>query len=324
MRDLLIDLNRYLSKYKYIIGLIVIAVILFLLVTRQYDKMGRKVGDSSANTTISESVSNDISVNQIPQNTNITKAEDVTKYVKNDKDLIEAFYLLCNSDKLDLAYDMLSDDCKKILYPTVEDFKNNYYNVIFKTNKDFEIISFKNNTYRVNFNEEAITMGNTNSKGLTDYVTVTDDKKINISGFIKKEQMNVSSTEQFFSVEITQKQVFVDYEVLTINVSNNIRADLYVNDASESGMYIMDTTGKAYYVDSGEYYDYDYYVPAGSKKMLTLRFKKQYGSSSKTTKFYLNNVKIVNKEYYEIINNQSTKKTTTYAEKTSAIIDFND
>ena len=42
MRNLLVDLNRYFSKYKYAIGFIVLVVILFLLVTRQYDKMGRK------------------------------------------------------------------------------------------------------------------------------------------------------------------------------------------------------------------------------------------------------------------------------------------
>ena len=322
MRDLFVDLNRYFSKYKYVIGFIVLAVILFLLVTKQYDKMSKQVGDSS-NTTISESVSNEVSVNQISQNTNITKVEDISKYVKTDEDVINAFYILCNDDKLNLAYDMLTDDCKQILYPTLEDFKNNYYNVIFKTNKDIEIISFKNNTYRVNFNEEAITMGNTNSKGLTDYVTVTKEQKLNISGFIKKEQIGVNSTKQYFSAQISEKQVFVEYEILNISIKNNIKADLYISVASESGMYITDSNDKAYYVDSGEYSDYDYFVPSESQKAFSLKFKKQYGDSTTTSSINFNNITIVNKNYYENTNNQSIEKTTNYPNKVSASIDFN-
>ena len=136
MRDLLFDLNRYLGKYKYIIGFLVLAVILFLLVARQTDKMQKEVGDSRANTTISESVSNDINVNQISRNTNITKVDDVSNYIETNEDTVNAFFILCKDNKLNLAYEMLSDDCKQILYPTLDDFKNNYYNVIFKTNKN--------------------------------------------------------------------------------------------------------------------------------------------------------------------------------------------
>ena len=321
MRNLLVDLNRYFSKYKYAIGFIVLVVILFLLVTRQYDKMGRKVGDSR-NTTISESVSNEISVNQVSNNTDITKVEDVSKYIKTEKDMINAFYMLCNDNKLDLAYEMLTDDCKQVLYPNLEDFKNNYYNVIFKTNKDIEIISFKNNTYRVNFNEEAITMGNAGSKGLTDYVTVTKDNKINISGFIRKEQINVNTTKQYFSAQITEKQVFVDYEVLSFSIKNNIKADIYINDASGSGLYITDSNGKAYYVDSGEYNDYDYYIPAETQKSLTIRFKKQYDDSTTTASINFNNIKIENQKYYEKNNNQQIEKMTSYPDKISDSINF--
>lgn len=322
MRDLLVDLNRYLSKYKYVIGFLVIVVILFLLVARESDKMRNSVGDSRANSTISESVSNENSVDKVSQNANITKVEDVSNYIETESDTINAFYLLCKDKKIDLAYEMLSDDCKNILYPSVEDFKNNYYNVIFKSNKDIEIIRFKNDTYRINFFEEAISTGNTKSIGTTDYVTLAGNNKLNISGFIYKQQLNTNSVEDYFSAQVLEKQVFVDYEIIRFSIQNNTKADIYINDANENGMYIEDTNGKASYVSSGEYYNVDYFVPAESKKTFTIKFEKKYERNSEDSKLYFNNIKVVNKKYYENTNGTSVERSTKYPEKTSTSINL--
>lgn len=319
MRDLLIDLNSYFSKYKYTIGFIIVVIILVFLVAKEHTKLQKKVGDSRAKSTISESVSNRSNVNDIANNNEIKSYEDVKKYVKNNNETIYAFYLLCKEGNTSLAYEALSDECKEILYPTLKDFEDNYYSAIFKTNKDCNIASFKNNTYKVDYTENAINTGNTKSIGITDYITIADDGKLNISGLISREKTKISSVQSYFSTTITEKQTFVDSEIYTIVIGNNVKADLYMNDSSESGLYLLDTYGKAYYVESEDYFDVDYYVPSESKKMLKLKFRKKYSDDSETSQICFNNIKVENKRYYD---NTSAEKYTMYPEKTNAIINI--
>lgn len=334
MENILIKLNRYFNNNKYVLGFIILVVILVLLVVKTADKMRKTEGDSRK-TAISESVSN----NSITQNNTVTNINtnsmkvdsynDIKNYVKTKEDYIKVFFNLCKQGKKDLAYQMLSDDCKNILYPNLDSFISSYYNAIFKTDRNCSIISFKNNIYKVSYLEDEITTGSDKSLAIQDYITVNSDGKINISNFIKKENLDISSNGQYFSFKITERQVFVDYEIYTVKIKNNTMADMYFNDTVESNLYVKNSKNAEFSINSSEYIDANYYVPSNSEKNVNLKFNVKYQSDNEIVGMYFENIKIVNKEFYSAVSKDSDGKVkyektkTNYPEKMNYIVKFN-
>lgn len=329
MRDFWININEKYQKNKTVIWFVAVAIVFFLLVTRNMDKMAQKTGGSGNNAT-SGSVSNEISKNEqitkIAQNTEDsynTVSEQAGQIRMSRTELIKLFTNLCDNKKYEAAYGYLSDECKAALYPTKESFVESYCSVIFKAHKNAEITSFKNDTYMVKFKEDSISTGTESkvSDAITDYITVDDNWKINVSGFIKTEKMEVTSIAPYFTVYATEKKIFTDYEELKIKVKNNTKADIYINDANNSNLYMKNENGNIYAVDTSDMLDTTYYVPAGSESEIKLKFNINYIDNNKMTELVLNNILIKNKDYYDStsqVKNPTTgqieyeKKTTNY------------
>ncbi|MBO5179500.1 MAG: hypothetical protein J6B87_04045 [Clostridia bacterium] len=306
MNEFRIWINEKYQRNKIIIWFFIIAVTMFLLVNYEIGE----VRDSSK-TTISENTSaNNVQVlNKIHEIASDNKDKDYNQMIKEldeanptKENYIELFIELCNAGKCDSAYELLSDNCKSTLYPTVEDFIKNYYSVIFKTNKNYKIISFKNDTYKVAYYESAIYSGKEQTEGIQDYITIDGVAKLNISKFIQSKEMDVLSVSPYCSFKVTKKETFMDYEMYTVVVKNNTKADIYVNDVTNSNLYIQNSQGNVFYIDSGEYFDQKYLVPAGNEKELKLKFNIKYEVENRDNvieKMCFGNMKIINKEYID-------------------------
>ena len=113
------------------------------------------------------------------------------------KKAMRSFVRYCNEKQIDKAYQMLTDDCKQELYPTIEKFQENYIDVVYSTKRDYEItkwsVSGNTEVYLVNLYEDMLATG-----GLGDirdeYYTFSLDKngiyKLNVNNFIKTENKN--------------------------------------------------------------------------------------------------------------------------------------
>ena len=102
-------------------------------------------------------------------NTEMTIAEEIKQKeshtVISGKDMkpevtnvIDTFMYYCNNGKAEEAYNLLSEDCKNILYPTYEGFYKNYYLRIFNEKKTYKAQAYISNsnlyTYRMDFTED--------------------------------------------------------------------------------------------------------------------------------------------------------------------------
>lgn len=112
--------------------------------------------------------------------TNISKAEK-----NKDKEIIRQFIGFCQKGDVEQAYNMLSDQCKKERYPTINEFKNQYIYKIFNTKKDTEINYQQGEIYEVIFYEDMLESGKTeNRERIIDYYKIQQeviDKKIYIN-----------------------------------------------------------------------------------------------------------------------------------------------
>lgn len=305
MRDFLIDLNEKYQRNKFTMWIVVIAVVLFILVTRGMDKMAKSMGGSKENAT-STSISTYSS--KISQNTlDISKIEDsyskveeqVGSLIKTKQDKVALFVYLCNNQKVNAAYEMLSDGCKNAVYPTIEDFKKNYHSVIFKTSKGVDITSFKNNTYQVKYTNDKLTTGGKDESSIIDYITVTDDYKVNVSNLVESKKTDVTSIAPYFTVYVEEEDTYIDYVELKIKVKNNTKADIYINDEDNNQLTLIDKNNAEYKVDNDNLFNSTYLVSAGAEKELVIKFYKGYSNQSKLKEICFNNIKIVNKDYLD-------------------------
>lgn len=74
--------------------------------------------------------------------------------------LVKKFIDYCENEQIENAYGLLSENCKKELYPTAKDFSNLYYNQLFKKKHNIEIkYNSKDDIYEVIFYEDILESG---------------------------------------------------------------------------------------------------------------------------------------------------------------------
>lgn len=63
----------------------------------------------------------------------IIKGSDISEeQYEEDSNLVNKFLEYCNNSEVDKAYELLTDECKSEKYITLEQFKEYYYNYIFR------------------------------------------------------------------------------------------------------------------------------------------------------------------------------------------------
>lgn len=281
-------------KYKRIIIIIIVIIGIFLLFKYNFNKSINNSRDSSSSnntTAIAKNEENDINSN--------SKIKEST--ISSNEQAIEQFVTLCNKGNINGAYNMLSDDCKNALYINIEEFKNNYYNNIFETQKKANVTVYNNNTYRVGFGDDPITTGkvSNNESEKVDYITVGDEYKLNISSFIERRIINNAEENDFIRVKVLMEDVYVNYELYTISATNLSKADMFLDDINNSKIIVKYSNGNIYKLNIGEYSENDFKIASSEEKEIRLKFYKNYLQNIDGISMNFNNIRIKNKKYYD-------------------------
>ena len=95
--------------------------------------------------------------------------------ISNANKVIDKFISYCNNKEFINAYNLISEECKNEMFPTVEDFINNYCNEIFKTTKIYEMQNWKNRTYRIKLYDNPMETGREgNGEFIENYFTIIE------------------------------------------------------------------------------------------------------------------------------------------------------
>ena len=119
------------------------------------------------------------------------KQEQMQQKKENeDKELIFSFIDYCNKKNILEAYKMLSDNCKKNYYPTMQEFEENYVKKVFNSKKDCKVTVQEDKTYKIVFLEDILQAGTIeNRKDLEECYSIEEDvlgnKTININLYNK-------------------------------------------------------------------------------------------------------------------------------------------
>lgn len=236
-------------KQLFIVLLVIAAIILAIhfvdnLVKKDNEKNSYK-GESSSSTSSATTTYN-------PQQSAISDSiVSKEKYEKQSK-IIDDFIKYCNEGKTQEAYNLLSDDCKEVMFPTLEYFKNNYYNTVFSENKIYSIKNWVSNIYKVNIMTNMLALGKvSDNTSIEEYFTVITNKegeyKLNINGFIKRVEINKSSSSSNIEIDILYKDIYMDNVIFTLKAKNNTNKTILLDSGENTqNMYVIDSKNIKY------------------------------------------------------------------------------
>lgn len=169
--------------------------------------------------------------------------DDVPKKVQEPiSNLIDTYINYCNNKDYQKAYDLISQDCKNALYPTLEDFQK-YVDLIFPHKKIYNIQNYsnvdKNYIYNVRILDDIMATGLTGE----DYLyyeekfsikQINDGLQLSIRGYIQKEEINKGAEDDYIKVYVKSRDVYYDKEVYTVQIQSKVNQTMVIQDQSSN------------------------------------------------------------------------------------------
>lgn len=196
---------------------------------------------------------------------------------------IDSFVKLCNDHKIEEAYNMVSTDCKKVLFPTINYFRNNYYNKVFAKTRTAKIETsmYAGNIYKVTYTNDILAQGGyDSSETIQDYIyTVREDEgmKLSFNKFLYAEEINKQNQKDNVSIKILQKKVYIDYEEYKIQIANNSKEKIRAS-TDQNDVYLLDESGNKYTSNITELSSGATLIESNKTSTIELKFYKRFGT----------------------------------------------
>lgn len=273
---------RFYNQYRKIFWTIVFAIILIVITLQalnNYAKESKQNSSGINNTTTYNNIQNPAIVgDNIKEQTSIKLTQ-----------IIDSFIKYCNNGEIDEAYNLLSDDCKRVVFPTVEEFKNKYYNKIFETYRIYNLTAWISNngyiTYRVEILEDILSTGNTSEINIEDYYTIVkqnNEYKLNIGNYVKTEKINKVASLENTNFMVLERDVFINYEIYKMKVENNTNKRILVDSKKNTKTaYVTDQNDVKYIAFLNEISKNDLTILSGMSKEINIKFNKEYNPNYK-------------------------------------------
>ena len=201
---------------------------------------------------------------------------------RRETNILNQFANYCNEKKYEQAYALLTENCKEALYPNIETFIEGYCNKNFENKKTCKFQAWNEQTYLVEIRRDAMSTGvYSESNYIQDYYTV-DGNKLNISGFVKREQINKGKDEKNISVKVMNIDYYIDYTNVTLNITNNATTTMIVDTQHDPNSLTLEyNNGAKFKSNVAEIPTSELVVEAGNSKNITLQFQVGYKTDLK-------------------------------------------
>lgn len=308
-------MNKFISWYNsnrrrfWTIVIIVILIFAVIRITDEFLKQRQNDRNQNTNRVDINSSLNSISMQD---NKSVITGQKMTEEQVDSLKILDDFASLCSANKFNEAYNLLSEDCKSEMYPTVNNFKNNYYNKVFAGKE--KIVSADNwigNIYKVQFADNPLASGTYTSENVVeDYITIVTDnegnRKLNINSFIRKQSLNKEQETSNITVKVLEKYAYMDYEIYTFEITNNTNSSILLNNNSASGeaMYVEDANGIRYSAYTHELSEAYLKLASKETRKIKIKYYNKYGSNKEIKSVVFGRV-ILDYEVYENYENQA-------------------
>lgn len=229
----------------------------------------------------------------------IISGSDVSKeQYKEDSNLVNKFLDFCNNGNVEEAYALISDECKEEKYPTIERFKQLYYNSIFSEKKECNLQSWISNSkytiYKVRYTNNMLSTGTYDEKGVyQDYITLkrNDDKEqISIGSFVDSEECNIVTKTDMIEATVVKKKMFLEEEEYEIVIKNNTDKTILLDPLETDLTIRLIGSNKEYLFDVNELFTSHLKIAPNVRIRLTISFNKSINFSRNSKYIWFLNV----------------------------------
>lgn len=281
------NIIRYWNRNRRRIIAGIAAIVLLIVIVQVLDEIAKKQRQEKNNliSMLANEQKEDLPTESIIGGATVSK--DTTK---SNIEIIESFIEKCNNGQIEEAYEMLTDDCKEVLFTTEENFKKGYYDMIFKNKKIANIENFisreKRYTYRVTLYEDILSTGNAqNIQSYQDYITIDENSKngkVNINSFICKKEINKQAESNGIKITVESQEIYKDNEKYQIKIENNTDKRILIDTRENSkSVYLVGENNVTYNSFISEIASNLYEVPANFFRNYKIKFEKIYSTSIK-------------------------------------------
>lgn len=299
--------NENREKFWRIV-IIALLVVFFIQIANNYYK--NKPSNVSNTSSVNQSkenldkINNNISGRVTGTQSLVSGSSVNSSTIEKASSIIDTFLNYCNKEDIELAYNMLTEECRELMYPTLQDFQRIYHKKIYSTPKTYKLQNWTGNTYKVDLLEDALTTGKTgnNIATLQDYITIVDNK-ININSYIGRTEINKTTTIDKISIDVIYKDTYMDYEIYNLKIKNLSGKKIALDDAQDTkSIYIQDEKDISNYVYSGELNYDNLILENGQVRSLMFKFSNTYSVTRKMKNIVFSRVL---KDYNEYIENEN-------------------
>lgn len=318
-------MNKFIRKFNqnrntiFLDIFIVISVIIAIYFVNGIFKKKHQE-EAQQNTTVEN-------IAQIQQRTPVVTDKQISKNTNESNiNIIDNFIKLCNENNPKEAYNLISEDCKKEVFPTEQIFVNNYYSKIFNNERKYAYESWSvignSYTYKIKLynNDNLLATGGTNTSYVEEYYTIVKnlkEEKLNINNFIGKNELNVEKSSQNISIKVTDVAKFFDYEIYTIEIKNGTNKEILLDSKEKTNtMYLLDENQNKYVSYSHEISKDKLWLRAGETRTLKIKFTKSYSSEVDTKAIVFSDIVLDYNEY------KNTENKADYKDREGIIVKF--
>lgn len=280
------NLRQMLFSNRYKILGIIIAIILILCLIQVANELAKEKMKEEAKEFANTSK---VDTTYNPSET-VISGQDVPKEQQaTNSSIIDAFIKYCNNKEIEKAYELLTIECKeKTFFSKIENFSKNYVEKIFTTKKSYTIQSWETNngyTYKVELSDDIMSTGKISENKIEEYYTIVrqdNEYKLNIGGYIGKNNANSYSEAEGVKIEVLSKDIYKDYEEYKIKVQNNTKKTIMLDSKQNtSSVYLQGQNDKPYSAFMYEIDENRLIVKPGYYTTLSIRFNKLSTTSIK-------------------------------------------
>ena len=292
---------------------VILLQVIFGLIRSSKQKMWQQLAEET-NKQLQNGQANGVGQENQVQQTNTVPSNNSSSYIKEQyrktaQNIINQFAQYCNQNQIEEAYNMLTDDCKQVLFPTINDFKQNYVNQVFseKRTAKVEQSMYEDGIYRVTYAKDLLASGGYAQEGtLQDYVKLeqtgnANETKISLKEFLQKETFNnKETTTNSIYMKAMQKQEYINYEIYKIQITNQSNQTILISAKEKNNaVHLIDQKEVEYPSNIDEQAVEKLIVKPQATTILELKFNKMYNTNRKTKAIRFTDV-ITNYNQYKI------------------------
>lgn len=272
--------NQNRKQIWKIIG--VILIIIFVLQLLNYS--AKQKAKNQNNSTINNN-NNLLSYNNIDISTNksVLSGNEISQQQQSSIKIIDEFFAYCNEQKIQEAYDLLTEECKEEMYSSIEIFDEMYYQKVLNgKKKNISVENWTGNIYKVTINDNFIATGEYSEENkMQDYITIKDNK-LNINSYVGRVIPDREKQKEDITIKIIRQDTYMNYITYTFEITNHSQKAILLDSLDNMDtMYIKDTNGTKYTAYSHELSHDNLLVDEGNQKQITIKYYSKFSSTKR-------------------------------------------